>query len=105
MAAKRPPPAEAFRQAAALYRPFCLLFRDLRSQSIHLGFCSGIGGRTNGNHILTDRVVLHAFQLMRAELDGMKNITVCDAVVTLRSASNAAAEAQMDAMVDELLAK
>ena len=35
----------------------------------------------------------------------MKNITVCDAVVTLRSASNAAAEAQMDAMVDELLAK
>ena len=46
-----------------------------------------------------------AAKLMRAELDGMKNITVCDAVVTLRSASNAAAEAQMDAMVDELLAK
>ena len=39
------------------------------------------------------------------ELDGMKNITVCDTVVTLRSASNAAAEAQMDAMVDELLSK
>ena len=46
-----------------------------------------------------------AAKLMRAELDGMKNITVCDTVVTLRSASNAAAEAQMDAMVDELLAK
>ena len=46
-----------------------------------------------------------AAKLMRAELDGMKNITVCDAVVTLRSASNAAAEAQMDAMVDELLNK
>ena len=46
-----------------------------------------------------------AAKLMRAELDGMKNITVCDTVVTLRSASNAAAEAQMDAMVDELLNK
>ena len=46
-----------------------------------------------------------ATKLMRAELDGMKNITVCDTVVTLRSASNAAAEAQMDAMVDELLSK
>ena len=46
-----------------------------------------------------------AAKLMRAELDGMKNITVCDTVVTLRSASNAAAEAQMDAMVDELLSK
>ena len=38
-----------------------------------------------------------AAKLMRAELDGMKNITVCDTV--------AAAEAQMDAMVDELLSK
>ena len=46
-----------------------------------------------------------AAKLMRAELDGMKNITVCDTVVTLRSASNAAAEAQMDAMVEELLSK
>ena len=46
-----------------------------------------------------------AAKLMRAELDGMKNITVCDTVVTIRSASNAAAEAQMDAMVDELLSK
>ncbi|OLA25212.1 MAG: flavodoxin [Faecalibacterium sp. CAG:82-related_59_9] len=46
-----------------------------------------------------------AAKLMRAELDGMKNMTVCDTVVTLRSASNAAAEAQMDAMVDELLSK
>lgn len=46
-----------------------------------------------------------AAKLMRAELDGMKNITVCDTVVALRSASNAAAEAQMDAMVDELLSK
>ena len=46
-----------------------------------------------------------AAKLMRAELEGMKNITVCDTVVTLRSASNTAAEAQMDALVDELLAK
>ena len=46
-----------------------------------------------------------AAKLMRAELEGMKNITVCDTVVTLRSASNPAAEAQMDALVEELLAK
>ena len=46
-----------------------------------------------------------AAKLMRAELDGMKNITVCDAVVTIRSAANAAAEAQMDALADELLTK
>ena len=46
-----------------------------------------------------------AAKLMRAQLDGMKNITVCDAVVTLRSASTAAAEAQMDVLVDELLSK
>ena len=43
--------------------------------------------------------------IARAELDGMKNITVCDAVVTIRSAANAAAEAQMDVLADELLAK
>ena len=46
-----------------------------------------------------------AAKLMRAELDGMKNIIVCDAVVTIRSAANAAAEAQMDVLADELLAK
>ena len=46
-----------------------------------------------------------AAKLMRAELDGMKNITVCDAVVTIRSAANAAAEAQMDVLADEILAK
>ena len=46
-----------------------------------------------------------AAKLMRAELEGMKNITVCDTVVTLRSASNPAAEAQMDALTEELLAK
>ena len=46
-----------------------------------------------------------AAKLMRAELDGMKNITVCDAVVTIRSAANAAAEAQMDVLADELMAK
>ncbi len=42
---------------------------------------------------------------MRAELDGMKNMTVCDAVVTIRSAVNAAAEAQMDALAEELVNK
>ena len=46
-----------------------------------------------------------AAKLMRAELDGMKNMTVCDAVVTIRSAVNAAAEAQMDALAEELVNK
>ena len=46
-----------------------------------------------------------AAKLMRAELDGMKNMTVCDNVVTIRSAVNAASEAQMDALAAELLAK
>ena len=46
-----------------------------------------------------------AAKLMRAELDGMKNMTVCDTVVTIRSAVNAAAEAQMDALADEILSK
>ena len=46
-----------------------------------------------------------AAKLMRAELDGMKNMTVCDTVVTIRSAVNAAAEAQMDALADEIIRK
>ena len=46
-----------------------------------------------------------AAKQMRAELEGMKNIAICEQVVTLRSAANAAAEAQMDALVQELLAK
>ena len=46
-----------------------------------------------------------AAKLMRAELEGMKNITVCENVVTIRSAANDAAKAQMDALAEELLAK
>ena len=46
-----------------------------------------------------------AAKQMRAELEGMKNIAICEQVVTLRSAANAAAEAQMDALVQELLEK
>ena len=46
-----------------------------------------------------------AAKLMRAELEGMKNMTVCDHVVTIRSAVNAASEAQMDALAEEILAK
>ncbi len=42
---------------------------------------------------------------MRAELESMKNIAVCDTVVTIRSAANAAAEAQMDALAAEIVAK
>lgn len=44
-----------------------------------------------------------AAKLMREELGRMKNITVCENVVTIRSAVNAAAEAQMDALAKELL--
>ena len=46
-----------------------------------------------------------AAKLMRAELEGMKNITVCENVVTIRSAANAAAEAQMDALAAEIMEK
>jgi hypothetical protein len=46
-----------------------------------------------------------AAKFMRAELEGMKNITVCENVVTIRSAANAAAEAQMDALAAEIVAK
>ncbi len=46
-----------------------------------------------------------AAKLMCAELDSMKNMTVCDNVVTIRSAVNAASEAQMDALADEILKK
>ena len=44
-----------------------------------------------------------AAKLMQAELDGMKNMTVCENVVTIRSAVNAASEAQMDALADEIV--
>ena len=46
-----------------------------------------------------------AAKLMRAELEGMKNITLCENVVPLRSAMNDASAAQMDALAAELLAK
>ena len=46
-----------------------------------------------------------AAKLMRAELDGMKNLTVCDTTVTIRSAANAAAEAKMDELAEEILSK
>ena len=46
-----------------------------------------------------------AAKLMRAELEGMKNITLCDTGVTLRSAMNDASAAQMDVLAAELLAK
>ena len=46
-----------------------------------------------------------AAKLMRAELEGMKNITLCENVVIIRSAMNDASAAQMDALAAELLAK
>ena len=51
------------------------------------------------------RLVAEGGRQVRAELEGMKNITVCENVVTIRSAANAAAEAQMDALADEIVAK
>lgn len=46
-----------------------------------------------------------AAKLMREELAKMKNITVCENAVTIRSAADAAAEAQMDTLAEELLTK
>ena len=43
-----------------------------------------------------------AAKLMGAELGGMKNLTVCDTVVTIRSAANAAAEAKMEELAEEI---
>ena len=46
-----------------------------------------------------------AARLMRARLEEMKDLRVCDAVVSLRSALSPASEAQMDALTTELCAK
>ena len=46
-----------------------------------------------------------AARLMRAKLEEMKDLRVCDAVVSLRSALSPASEAQMDALSAELCAK
>ena len=43
-----------------------------------------------------------AAKLMSAELGGMKNLTLCDIVVTIRSAANAAAEAKMEELAEEI---
>lgn len=43
-----------------------------------------------------------AAKCMRAAFEGMKNITVLDAVVTIKSKLNAESESQMDALVAEL---
>ena len=40
---------------------------------------------------------------MSAKLEEMKNITICESKVSIKSALNAESEAQMDALVDELL--
>ena len=42
---------------------------------------------------------------MRARLEEMKDLRVCDAVVSLRSALSPASEAQMDALTTELCAE
>jgi hypothetical protein len=44
-----------------------------------------------------------AAKQMRAVLDTMKDMTVCENVVTIRSALNAASEAQMDKLAEELV--
>ena len=46
-----------------------------------------------------------AAKLMRAELEGMKNMTLCDNVVTIRSAVNADSEDRMDVLAAEIAAR
>lgn len=46
-----------------------------------------------------------AARLMRARLEEMKDLRVCDAVASLRSALSPASEAQMDALTTELCAE
>ena len=46
-----------------------------------------------------------AAKLMRAELEGMKNMTLCDNVVTIRSAINADSEDRMDVLAAEIAAR
>lgn len=46
-----------------------------------------------------------AAKLMRAEVEALKGMTVCSTVVTIRSAANAASEAQMDKLAGELTAE
>ena len=46
-----------------------------------------------------------AAQLMRAKLEEMKDLRVCDTVVSLRSALSPANKAQMDALATELCAE
>lgn len=46
-----------------------------------------------------------AARLMRAELEKMKDLRLCETEVSLRGALNQTSEAQMDALVDELCAE
>ena len=46
-----------------------------------------------------------AAKLMTASLTAMKGMTLCEQVVTVRGAAHAAEEAQMDALVSEIIAK
>ena len=46
-----------------------------------------------------------AARLMRAELEDMKDIRLCDTEVSLRGALNKTSETQMDALVAELCAE
>ena len=46
-----------------------------------------------------------AARLMRAELEKMKELRLCETEVSLRSALNQTSEAQMDALVAELCAE
>ena len=45
-----------------------------------------------------------AARQMKTKLEELKDIKLCDTVVTIKSALNAASEAQMDKLVDEILA-
>ena len=52
-----------------------------------------------------DEPVVAAARLMRAKLEDMKDIRLCETEVSLRGALNQTSEAQMDALVAELCAE
>ena len=64
----------------------------------------GFRGRTAGL-IEHGSWVPAAARLMRAKLEEMKGLRVCDTVVPLRSALSPANKAQMDALATELCAE
>ncbi len=79
------------------------IFPPMESLLAHLK-AKGFRGRTIGL-MENGTWAPMAAKLMRAELEKMKDITICPTVVTIRSTAGAAAEQQMDKLAEELLSK